>query len=145
MGIKFNVQLLGLEEIQDRLFAIRSSNVLQQTSARRLFADANGICNVGRQLCPVLTGNLRSTIHAQVPVINGDRVDCTFGCGGPAAPYGVYVHEDLTKRHKNGTAKFMDIPYVQYLFGGLDGFVTELRAAQIFGRSTRAVGRGITV
>ena len=56
---------------------------------------------------PVDTGALRSTIHAEPPKVSGTVASVDFACGGPAASYAAVVENDLTKRHKNGQAKFM--------------------------------------
>jgi len=64
-----------------------------------------------QQYVPVDTGALRASgfIEPPVPTANGARI--TMGFGGSAAPYAMLVHEDLTKRHKVGQAKYLEIPF----------------------------------
>lgn len=47
-----------------------------------------------KDLVPVDTGALRSTLHASEPVIAGTRIDVQASAGGPAAPYALAVHEN---------------------------------------------------
>lgn len=57
---------------------------------------------------PVDTGALKSSHTVSAPTPTNDGVKVTIGVGGPAADYAVYVHEDLSKRHPNGEAKFLE-------------------------------------
>ena len=69
---------------------------------------------------PVDTGALRSSGHVQPPKREGTELHVLFGFGGPAGAgnlgetndepvgYAVYVHEDLTARHKVGQAKYLE-------------------------------------
>lgn len=57
---------------------------------------------------PVDTGALKSSHTVSRPVTRNDRISVTIGAGGPAADYAVYVHEDLSKRHPVGEAKFLE-------------------------------------
>ena len=40
--------------------------------------------------------------------IQGSAIVSHGGFGGPAAPYAVFVHEDLSARHATGAAKFYE-------------------------------------
>jgi len=51
------------------------------------------------------------------PIIGDTAASVRLGFGGPAAPYAVLVHEDLTKRHKVGQAKYLEIPLKARLSG----------------------------
>lgn len=58
---------------------------------------------------PVDLGTLRSTIHVEGPdLLPNGSVTAAIVAGGPAAPYAVYVHEDLAAHHKVGQAKFIE-------------------------------------
>lgn len=59
---------------------------------------------------PVDTGALRASGYVAPPVIGEMQASVELGFGGPAAEYAVIVHEDLTKRHKVGQAKYLEIP-----------------------------------
>jgi hypothetical protein len=95
---------------------------------RRLFPD-----EVGRALyqetqientevkkrTPVDKGILRGTVHAIGPMRSGNRIWTLIVCGGPAAPYAIWVHENLRADHSKpskhggprtviGQAKFLE-------------------------------------
>lgn len=57
---------------------------------------------------PVDKGPLRSSIHQEGPFREGRRVYTKIVAGGPAAPYAIYVHEDLEAFHKVGQAKYIE-------------------------------------
>jgi hypothetical protein len=142
-GIKFFFRMRGLEEIEERLAVLRKADAIKRQAATQLFRDASAIMTVSQTLCPVDTGTLRSTGHVQIPVIHGDIVTVLFGYGGPAAPYAVPVHENLRARHVNGTAKYLEIPYLEYQQGGLQHFADELAASGAVGLSLRGLGRAM--
>lgn len=58
-----------------------------------------------KQRTPVKTGNLRASGIVLGPDEDGT---VTLQFGGPAAPYAVYVHENLDAFHKVGQAKFLE-------------------------------------
>lgn len=57
---------------------------------------------------PVKHGALRGTVHTEGPVFEGKSIYCMIVAGGPAAPYAVYVHENLDAFHSVGQAKFIE-------------------------------------
>lgn len=57
---------------------------------------------------PVDTGILRSSGHVVGPEVSGDAITVTLVFGGPAASYAIYVHENLTARHKVGQSKYLE-------------------------------------
>ena len=57
---------------------------------------------------PVDRGPLRASVHAEGPFRRGTMIWTQIVAGGPAAPYAVYVHEDLEAFHKVGQAKFIE-------------------------------------
>lgn len=57
---------------------------------------------------PVDRGTLRGTVHVVGPTRIGKTIVVFIAAGGPAAPYAVYVHEDLDAFHKVGEAKFIE-------------------------------------
>lgn len=64
-----------------------------------------------KPVTPVDTGALRDSGLVDEPVSTVSGVKVTLGFGGVAAPYAIYVHEDLEARHSPGTgAKFVERP-----------------------------------
>ena len=59
---------------------------------------------------PVDTGALKNSGHVKPPRVEGDRVIVECGFGGAAAPYAIYVHEDLSAHHPVGEAKYLEKP-----------------------------------
>jgi hypothetical protein len=57
---------------------------------------------------PVDTGTLRNTVRQVGPRKEGRKIITFIAAGGPAAPYAIYVHEDLDVFHKVGQAKFIE-------------------------------------
>lgn len=64
-----------------------------------------------QQYVPVETGALRASGFVAPPQVSGNAVAVVMGFGGPAAPYALVVHEDLTKQHPVGSAKYLEIPF----------------------------------
>jgi hypothetical protein len=61
---------------------------------------------------PIDLGNLKNSAF----VSQTDK-EVTLGFGGPSAPYGLIVHENLHARHPHGHAKYLEQPFKQKLKG----------------------------
>jgi hypothetical protein len=61
-----------------------------------------------KERTPVDLGTLKGTVHVTGPTEQGDTIVTAIVAGGPAAPYAIYVHEDLEAFHKVGQAKFIE-------------------------------------
>ena len=57
---------------------------------------------------PVDKGTLRGTVHVEGPFFEGRTIRMLIVAGGPAAPYAIWVHEDLEAFHKVGQAKYIE-------------------------------------
>jgi hypothetical protein len=75
---------------------------------------------------PVDTGMLKSS-GIVLPPEEGKKIRVQVVFGGMAAPYAIYVHEDLEAFHKIGQAKFVEsvinesVPYMtQRIFARVD-------------------------
>jgi hypothetical protein len=53
-------------------------------------------------------GSLRASVHVIGPMRVGDKVYTLIVAGGTAAPYALYVHEDLEAFHRTGQAKYIE-------------------------------------
>jgi hypothetical protein len=97
-------------EFGRKLMAMTASTpaVLLQT----LVSEAETIMTASKeQYVPVDTGALRASGFVEPPIPTAMGASITLGFGGPSAPYAVIVHEDLTKRHRVGQAKYLEIPF----------------------------------
>lgn len=89
------------------------AQAMPQEVARALYQETEIEAKECKRRCPVDTGELRASIHQEGPEITGGlftkgSISTMIVCGGPAAPYAIYVHEDLTAYHKVGQAKFIE-------------------------------------
>lgn len=83
-----------------------------------LYRQAEAIMTAAKtDYVPVDTGALRASGYVTPPTISLTRASVELGFGGPAAEYAVIVHEDLTKRHPVGQAKYLEIPLKARLAG----------------------------
>lgn len=83
-----------------------------------LYREAEAVMTAAKtDYVPVDTGALRSSGVVEAPIIGATAASVRLGFGGPAAPYAVLVHEDLTKRHTVGQAKYLEIPLKARLSG----------------------------
>jgi len=57
---------------------------------------------------PVDKGALRASVHVVGPTREGRTIYTFIVAGGPAAPYALFVHEDLAAFHKVGQAKYIE-------------------------------------
>lgn len=62
---------------------------------------------------PVDTGALASSGYVTEPREAGNDVNIGLGFGGPAAPYALVVHEDLSAFHEVGQAKYLESTLVE--------------------------------
>ena len=76
---------------------------------RALYQEAQIELTEIKKRTPVEFGPLRASEEVLEPEVNGRDISVQIVAGGPSAPYAIYVHEDLSALHANGTqAKFME-------------------------------------
>lgn len=76
--------------------------------ARALYEEAEIEMTEAKQRTPVDQGNLRDSGIVEQPVIAGQEITVRLAFGGPAAPYALFVHEDLDAFHTVGQAKYLE-------------------------------------
>jgi hypothetical protein len=87
----------------------RLAGALREAAAGAIRVEHERIMTTAKRRTPVDTGALRASGHVQPTRVEaGGRLVSVGGFGGPAAPYAVVVHEDLTARHPVGQAKFYE-------------------------------------
>jgi hypothetical protein len=86
------------------------SKSMPQLIAAALYQETEVEAKEAKRRTPVDTGNLRASIHVIGPKWrnNSRYVYCLIAAGGPAAPYAIYVHENLEAFHKVGQAKYIE-------------------------------------
>ncbi len=125
MGVQWGSGLQTLlQKFQDR--------PAQMTKAlgQAVFMEGEELISVAKPLTPVLHGNLRSSGYVELPIVTGTSVAVTAGFGGVAGTgnqggetndesvgYAIFVHEDTTKKHPVGQAKFLEQPFNERLDG----------------------------
>ena len=109
MAVKVTTTVLGLEKTRAAavLFGRRALHEL----GAALYRQGEQIMTEAKLQTPVDTGNLRASGHVQAPTRTAGQVVVQLGFGGVAAPYAVYVHENMQVHHPVGNAKFLEIPY----------------------------------
>jgi len=101
---------------------------LEAAAAGEIQAEHELIMTEAKLRTPVDTGALRGSGHVQPTVREGTALVSRGGFGGPAAPYAVYVHENLTARHPVGRAKFYESALVEAAPGLPDRLAARIRA-----------------
>jgi hypothetical protein len=109
--VKVEIQFANLQNVRDMLGRIPQA--VKEACTQTLEQAAEEIMTRAKELCPVDTGALRASGHVQAPVDDAGGVSVELGFGGPAAPYAVYVHENLDAHHTVGQAKFLEDPLMQ--------------------------------
>ena len=99
------IELTGEEKMRARLLAL--ANRVPEICEAALYEEAHIEMTESMKKTPVDTGALRSS-HTLETKRRGSEISATIGVGGPAAPYAVYVHEDLDAFHPVGEAKFLE-------------------------------------
>lgn len=100
--------LKGYAQMQAKINRLMKN--LPHEGAAALYTEAQIEATESRRRTPVDRGNLRASHFVMPPVIkrwSGDAF-VTIQVGGPAAPYAVFVHENLDAHHKVGQAKFLE-------------------------------------
>jgi hypothetical protein len=97
--------------------------------AGALYMEAEKIMTAAKELTPVDTGTLRDSGTVLLPRSEGPVIVQELGFGGPAAPYAVYVHENLQANHPVGQAKFLEVPFTEAQSGMEDRIATKMKQA----------------
>lgn len=75
--------------------------------------EAEELLTESKRECPVDTGNLRASGHADYGLAPSSVSDINIkvGYGGPAAAYALIQHENLEFNHTVGKAKYLEDPF----------------------------------
>jgi hypothetical protein len=99
--------LEGVELMFERIRQEREAFLHKLRGA--LFAEGQDVQTDSMENTPVRDGFLRGSHVTTVAPFEGiEDAAVEITVGGPAAPYAVYVHEDLEAHHTVGEAKFLE-------------------------------------
>ncbi len=98
------LQWRGAIEMSQKLIAM--GRVLDV--GRPLYEEGQLVMGGAKKRCPVLTGTMRSSGTVEEPKLVGNTVEVVVGFGGASAAYVIKQHEDLSLKHTNGEAKFLE-------------------------------------
>jgi len=100
---------VNASDVLRNLAAVKSR--LVGAVAGGMFEGAQRVEDLAHERVPKDTGLLDSTIHTQEPIITENMVEVRVSAGeGGAEDYALPVHEDLTKFHPRGAAKYLEGP-----------------------------------
>jgi len=133
-----NLTLQGSQTFKRKLAA--AAAVGPPTLLATLFQEANVILTASKQdYVPVDTGVLRASGFVEPPVETPNGGSVTLGFGGGAIDYAVIVHEDLTKQHPVGQAKYLEVPLRARIAGM--AAVLRIRAQEAIQQAVQRVAK----
>jgi hypothetical protein len=91
----------------------RRADVIPKEFGAALRAEMEEIAAEAKSQTPVDTGRLRSTLRAEGPFQDGNKISAAVVAGGDDAPFAVVVYEDLDAEHAVGNAKFLERPLME--------------------------------
>jgi hypothetical protein len=106
MSLTPKMSMSGAEKMRAKLK--RLAEKFPDEVARALYQETEVEVKEVKMRTPVDTGTLRGTVHQVGPFRNGRMIYSLIAAGGPAAPYAIYVHENLEAHHPVGQAKFIE-------------------------------------
>jgi hypothetical protein len=109
--VSLSVSISGLDSWG--AFVAGKLQAAQQAARAAMYQLGEEIMAESKRLVPVDLGTLRSTGIVELPVERGGAVVVVLGYGGPAAPYALVQHEDLSLKHpEGGQAKYLEQPFL---------------------------------
>lgn len=104
--MRASFKLVGADAVRQRLE--RLASLAPDAIGRAMRQEIEIEATEAKLRTPVDTGTLRGTVHAFGPERRWRTIQVGIAAGGPAAPYALYVHEDLEAFHKVGQAKYIE-------------------------------------
>lgn len=105
MASRARVEIRGVKEMVARLRTVATK--MPNTVMQALYQEAQIELTESKRRVPVDTGTLKSSGHVAGTEHVGNKFTATIAYGG-AAPYAIYVHEDLEAHHEVGQAKYLE-------------------------------------
>lgn len=106
MSSNASVKLIGVPNMRNALKSLAKR--FPDDVATAMFQEAQVEMTEAKRRTPVEFGNLRASGTVLRPERKGRDVVVPMVFGGVAAPYAIYVHENLDAHHDVGQAKFLE-------------------------------------
>jgi hypothetical protein len=106
-----DIKVDGLADLNRALTAL--SHTTNQSIGQALREEAEIEMTESKRRVPVDTGALRGSGRVVGPIDEGGDSLVRMEFGDAAAPYALYVHEDLEAFHKVGQAKYLESVLVE--------------------------------
>lgn len=116
---KIHVTIHGLPKVKKALKQLGAKG--PKVLGGALFREGERIMGDSKEnYVPVVTGDLRSSGHVQLPKVTAKGASVELGFGGPAAPYALQVHENPnTGKTPDGSQvggwKYIEAPFKKAL------------------------------
>lgn len=102
---------IGAAAMREKLEKVKRG--LPHEIAAALYVETEVEVTEVKHRTPVRYGELINSVHQDGPHQEKGLIWTLIVAGGPAAPYAIFVHEDLTAFHKVGQAKFIESVIVE--------------------------------
>ena len=102
----FSAALTGKDKMRAKLARLQKK--FPDEVERAIYQETQVELTEVKRRTPVDTGELRASEFVSGPYRQGKRIYAMIVAGGPAAPYAIYVHENLDAFHKVGQAKYIE-------------------------------------
>lgn len=128
MSKDYALEVEGMNDLLDML--VRGGRDAVAVSGRYLYSHATRVFERSQYEVPVDTGALRSSGFITQPYVTGNQVAISIVYGQAAAPYALWVHENLEQRHAPPTkSKYLEDPLTESLEDFRRGFRKVLEDA----------------
>lgn len=111
-GPMFRVDFMSAPEVKQ--FLQQANAVVRPAMAAGIYQLGCAIISDSIPRAPKDTGTLRNSAHCGLPKGRGDSVSVAGGYGGFAKRYALVQHENMTYRHSEGGAKYLERAFQQH-------------------------------
>lgn len=124
---ELSVEVLGGRLAEEHLAALGEQAL--HVVEGHIMDEAATAFGASQQQVPVRFGALRGSGRIHAPERSGDEVSVDLTYGGAAAPYALYVHENLNAQHASPTkAKYLEDPVNEVMQGTAERLAAALEA-----------------
>jgi hypothetical protein len=121
--MQLNVTMTGKEQLLKNMQSLGTKG--PRLMGKALFNEGHRIMTEAKKITPVDFGKLVGSGNVMKESVTPTGASVTLGFGGAAAPYAIFVHENLRARHTAPTtAKYLETP----LMAAASGMAERLNA-----------------